>query len=318
MSYFSRKQKDEGQALVVVEEAPRRPPPCENARLVEEWIGSKASLRTQTAYRKDATRFLAHAGDKPLNWVTLQDLSHYQQQALAGQSPASIARRISAIKSLLTFGCTLYPGFFPVNVGAALKLKKGKDTLAERILSEETVLDLLSVQRRATEDRYRERNAVLLRLLYKAALRREEVCQLSWRDVQDREHGQGQLTVYGKGGKTRPILIEDESLYRALKALRGTAGDNAPVFVSRQRSGSGEKRLSPDQVYRIVRKAAERAGINKPVSPHWMRHAHASHALDNGAPITLVRDTLGHSSLQVTSRYSHARPNASSGQYLKG
>lgn len=205
-----------------------------------------------------------------------------------------------------------------MNVGAALKLKKGKDTLAERILSEETVLDLLSVQRRATEDRYRERNTVLLRLLYKAALRREEVCQLSWRDVQDRENGQGQLTVYGKGGKTRPILIEDVNLYRALKALRGDAGNDASVFVSRQRNEQGEKRLSPDQVYRIVRKAAERAGINKPVSPHWMRHAHASHALDNGAPITLVRDTLGHSSLQVTSRYSHARPNASSGQYLKG
>ena len=97
----------------------------------------------------------------------------YQHQALVGQQTASQARRLSAIKSLLTFGCKRFPQFFPVNVGAAFQLQQSKDALARRILPEETILDLLNVQRRATEDPYRERNAVLLRLLYKAALRRE-------------------------------------------------------------------------------------------------------------------------------------------------
>ncbi|MDQ3605818.1 MAG: site-specific integrase, partial [Gemmatimonadota bacterium] len=52
------------------------------------------------------------------------------------------------------------------------------------------------------------------------------------------------------------------------------------------------------------------------VSPHWFRHAHASHALDRGAPAHLVRDTLGHGSLLTTNAYVHARPDESSAHYL--
>ena len=52
------------------------------------------------------------------------------------------------------------------------------------------------------------------------------------------------------------------------------------------------------------------------ISPHWLRHAHASHALDHGAPIHLVQATLGHSSVATTSAYLHARPGDSSARYL--
>ena len=61
----------------------------------------------------------------------------------------------------------------------------------------------------------------------------------------------------------------------------------------------------------------KRAGGNPDTSPHWFRHAHASHAIDNGAPITLVSQTLGHADLKTTSVYAHARPNESSSRYLK-
>jgi hypothetical protein len=67
----------------------------------------------------------------------------------------------------------------------------------------------------------------------------------------------------------------------------------------------------------IVKEAAERAGVNPAASIHWLRHAHASHAIDNGAPITLVSATLGHANLKTTSVYAHARPGESSGRYLK-
>ena len=67
---------------------------------------------------------------------------------------------------------------------------------------------------------------------------------------------------------------------------------------------------------RIVRQAAARASIDLAVSPHWMRHAHASHALDRGAPIHLVQATLGHASITTTGRYLHARPKDSSGRLL--
>jgi integrase/recombinase XerD len=69
-------------------------------------------------------------------------------------------------------------------------------------------------------------------------------------------------------------------------------------------------------VERIVTRAARRAGIDKHVSPHWLRHALASHALDRGAPIHVVQQTLGHASLATTSKYSHARPGDSAGLYV--
>jgi integrase/recombinase XerD len=96
-----------------------------------------------------------------------------------------------------------------------------------------------------------------------------------------------------------------------LQQLRGEAGPDAPVF----RSAKGGA-LDPSQVHRIVKAAAARAGLPAAVSAHWLRHAHASHALDRGAPIHLVQATLGHSSVATTGRYLHARPNDSSSRYL--
>jgi len=65
----------------------------------------------------------------------------------------------------------------------------------------------------------------------------------------------------------------------------------------------------------IVCKAGLRAS-GKGISPHWFRHAHAGHAIDRGAPVILVQQTLGHADLRTTSHYDHARPNDSSSLYL--
>ena len=116
--------------------------------------------------------------------------------------------------------------------------------------------------------------------------------------------------MYGKGEKTRHVLLSAET-WRELVQLRGSAGEDDAVFES-QKGGC----LSRVQVWNIVSQAADRAGIEKNVSPHWMRHAHASHALDRGAPVHLVKDTLGHASLATTSQYAHARPGDSSARYL--
>ena len=71
------------------------------------------------------------------------------------------------------------------------------------------------------------------------------------------------------------------------------------------------------RIHAVVKSTAKRAGANEAMSAHWLRHAHASHAIDNGAPITLVSQTLGHADLKTTSVYAHARPNESSSRYLK-
>ena len=97
--------------------------------------------------------------------------------------------------------------------------------------------------------------------------------------------------------------------------LRGaSAAPGDPLFRSRKGKNGGVLRSLA--VLRIVRQASRRAGIELAVSPHWFRHAHASHALGRGAPIHLVQATLGHASITTTGRYLHARPNDSSSRFL--
>jgi integrase/recombinase XerD len=70
-------------------------------------------------------------------------------------------------------------------------------------------------------------------------------------------------------------------------------------------------------VHDIVKWAAAAAGIEAPVSPHWLRHAHGAHAIDRGASLPEVQGTLGHSNIATTSGYLHARPDSSSGLRLE-
>jgi site-specific recombinase XerD len=154
------------------------------------------------------------------------------------------------------------------------------------------------------------RNRALLTLLYGGGLRISEVTGLRWRDLAERD-GAGQVTVYGKGGKTRVVLLSGGT-WATLGEIGGAATPDAPVFRSRKGSGP----LDESAVHRIVKAAAARAGLSGEVSAHWLRHAHASHSLDRGAPIHLVQQTLGHASVATTGRYLHARPTDSSARYL--
>ena len=151
----------------------------------------------------------------------------------------------------------------------------------------------------------------MLRLLYMSGVRVSELAQRKWCDLMPRAES-GQVTVFGKGGKTRAILLKPKTC-DLLLALRGNRGAVDPVFRS-QKGGH----LDVSQIRRIVYvyAAAKRAGLPQKVSPHWLRHAHASHALDRSAPIHLVQATLGHASVSTTGRYLHARPTVSSSLYL--
>lgn len=279
--------------------------PDHDAQLVELWLHGRPAS-TVEAYRLEIRRFLAFAG-KPIVAVTLADVQAFAD-SLAHLAPASRSRALAAIKSLLAFGVRL--GLLPVNVGAALRLPARRDTLSERILSEADVHRMLALEANP-------RNHALLRLFYASGCRVSELTGLRWRDVVEREEG-GQITVWGKGAKTRAIRLP-APVWDELCALRGDAGADAPVFRSRNQTRHGEPsggRLNKVQVERIVLAAARRAGIEGNVSPHWLRHCHGSHALDRGAPIHLVQATLGHASVATTGRYLHARPTESSGRYL--
>jgi integrase/recombinase XerD len=81
-----------------------------------------------------------------------------------------------------------------------------------------------------------------------------------------------------------------------------------PVFKSRQCDGW----LTERAVQSMMKRAAKAAGINEAISPHWLRHAHGSHAIDRGASLPEVQATLGHGNIATTSGYLHARPDSSS------
>jgi len=107
--------------------------------------------------------------------------------------------------------------------------------------------------------------------------------------------GTAYVSVVGKGRKARTVRVSSATA-AVLSAYRSAALEGAYVFAGR--CGA----LDPSQAWRIVQAVASKAEIGRPVSPHFMRHAHATHAIDRGAKITTVRDTFGHSSIAVTDR----------------
>src|SRR5258708_9377152 len=279
--------------------------PDHDEQFIDLWLHAK-SEKTMRAYRADMARFYASCG-KSLQQVTLDDVYRFTDELVTqGLKPASRSRAVAAVKSDLSFG--VKSGYLKVNVGLLAQLPKLENRLAERIMSEASIARMLALEAN-------KRNHAILVLLYRGGLRCAELCNLTWRNLQERDET-GQVTVYGKGDKTRSVLLTQET-WAEVMALPHT---DSYLFTSRQarsRPAKADRRLDESMVFRIVQAAARRAGIEGHVSPHWMRHAHATHALENGAPITLVKETLGHKSIETTAKYTHVRPNASSGQYLK-
>ena len=270
-------------------------------RLIEMWVHG-LSPQTIERYRRTSRRFLDFV-NKPLHLVTLADLQGWQL-TLLDLSPSSQRTALATIKSLLSFGHKI--GVLSENVGHSMRSPKAKDCLHERILSEQEVQSMIAKENSV-------RNRVILLLLYASGLRVSELCQLTWKDLKPRGES-GQVTVLGKGGKVRTVLLP-AGVWHEVMQMRGDAGATRAVFCSREGDDMG-RHLHRSQIHRIVAAAAKRAGIEGKVSPHWLRHSHASHSLERGAPIHLVQATLGHSDITTTARYLHCRPNDSSSMYL--
>ena len=289
-----------------------------DAHLVRLWLAEK-SKRTREEYSADVEQFVGYV-DLPLRYVTLGALQNYRQFLAVEKDYArsTQARKISAVKSLFTFGTKVR--YFRHNVAAALTAPRVRSKRSERILSESELWEILIGETNL-------RNHVLLRLFYASGGRLSDIEGLRWKDFAAREDLEGpdgkaggQVTFFGKGEKTRSVVLYYK-VWRLIQALRererkeGFGGPDDPAIRS-QMGGSLSRR--------IVKQAATRAGVKteetddgrSPVSPHWFRHAHASHALQKGANLELVRETLGHTSIETTKLYLHARPGRSSGYYV--
>jgi len=273
----------------------------------EYWLPrfiSRKSPRTQPVYAAELRAFLAFINWHPIRALTTLTIEEYQQHLVNLElKPNTICRRIATVCSLISFIHKRDLSVMPQNIGACVERVKASSELANRILSESDVLRMFD---RTTTPR----DLALLRLLYSSGARISEALNLKWSDIVWRE-GDALVSLMGKGSKPRVVAIYGAAI-AALKAIQPEGDSASSEYVFTTCHG----RLGPNYAVDLIRNAARRAGINKPVSPHWLRHAAATHALERGAPLPLVSKSLGHSNLATTGRYLHIRPSESMGKFL--
>src|SRR5262245_60191735 len=269
----------------------------DNDLLKDNWLNTFPNQKTKTAYSNDLEVLLKQWPNLPQ--ATFDEVGVISKSVLDTGNVNSQCRRLSALRSFFRY--LQQAGHREDNPAVNVRLPRAKNDLAERIISETEYHKILAKEENP-------RNALLIELLYATGGRISEALGAKWKDAQERESG-GQIVYFGKRDKTRTVLIPP-GLWSTLIATRTT--DEAFIFPSPR---GGEKHLSASQAWRIVQKAGLRA-IGKRISPHFFRHAHASHAIDRNAPLSLVQETLGHADLRTTSKYVHARPNDSSSLYL--
>lgn len=285
---------------------PARPSP---SRLVAAFLAGR-NPRTLAAYRQDLENFRAFVGAEDLSQAAelLLTRGHGEANALGldyrtsllerGLSPATVNRRLAAVRSLVRLARTL--GFVPWTLEVeSVKSEAYRDTRGPGRVGFRRLLDELDYRRDAKGTRDR----AVLRLLYDLALRRGEVVSL---DVEDVDLEAGTLDVLGKGRtqKVRLSLPEPtKTVLRAWLELRGT--EPGPLFVNFDHARKG-RRLTGTSVCRIVRRLGEAAGLK--VRPHGLRHSSITAALDaTRGDVRKVQRFSRHRDLRVLNRYDDNR-----------
>jgi site-specific recombinase XerD len=142
----------------------------------------------------------------------------------------------------------------------------------------------------------------ILLTLYATGLRRAELCALKVTDIDSQR-----MVLHvrqGKGKRDRDVPITPK-LLETLREYWRWMKPKTYLFPGMDNNWRVDKPLSPKSIYHIVRDAAKRAGISKPVSPHCLRHSWATHLLESGEDLRKIQLLLGHSDLETTSVYLH-------------
>lgn len=259
--------------------------------LIFAWLYQKNPHTTRRSYEyilKLFYEFLPGISFKDLKTVHLVQFLQNQ----TGKSQATQRLYKHCLSSLLTY--LEKAEFIKINPSKLLDPIRAQDKLNQKILSQEQLRILISLESNL-------RNRFILNFLYLTGLRVSELQMLKWSDFVERE-SQWQLSVVGKGKKIRSLYISKKLDLIDLSLL------NTNNYVT------GSK-LTTTQLYRIVKRAGSRVGI-KNFSPHWLRHCHATHSLESGAPIHVVQKTLGHSSIETTGKYLSVIDQISSCEWI--
>jgi integrase/recombinase XerD len=262
-----------------------------------DYLRSERGLSPHTieAYGRDARSFAALLEVVSWSSVTpdhiLRFLSHLKEKRYAS---SSISRILIAVKVFFRF--LKKEGVIQSDLVRNFETPKIWQLIPEVMTLEE--VELLLAQPKQG-DFIGARDKAILELLYASGIRVSELCSLTLSSLSDTT-----VKVQGKGRKERIVPVGKKALEAIdyfLIHFRGEAlEEGAPLFTSKR--GKAIDRIA---VWSRIRAYALAAGIQKPISPHTLRHSFATHLLERGADLRLIQEMLGHEDISTTDRYTH-------------
>lgn len=234
-----------------------------------------------------------------LNFSEATILQYLAFRQRSGTSARSCARTLSTLRGFYAYA--IEHGLIDHNPCAHIELPKLSRTLTN-VLTEDDIDDLLNAPK-VHQHVWEFRDRVMLELMYATGLRVSEIVDLPVSAVNIR---QGVVRVFGKGSKERIVPLGEDAqdwiqgyLHNIRpELLKGGACNELFPSIRAQR-------MCRQTFWHGIKRYAQRAGIEKPISPHSLRHAFATHLLNHGADLRSVQLMLGHESLSTTQIYTH-------------
>ena len=254
------------------------------------------AANTVAAYMADLQRFCDYVATSPLH---RDSITHYlQARRQDGVTARSAARELSAIKAFCRF--LNERGELHGDPSQNLRMPHLPQRLPS-VLTREEVEALLQAPDAATAGG--KRDAALLEVMYATGLRASELAGLQLADI---DLAGGFVKAHGKGGKERLIPLGE----LALLQLDDYLASGRPALLKQRREAAvfvnrSGRAMSRQNVWKIVKKYVLQAGIDKPISPHTLRHSFATHLLEGGADLRSLQQLLGHADIATTQIYTH-------------
>lgn len=269
-----------------------------------EYLLAQRGLAMQTviSYRQDLENFflfLGELGGGDKTGLDEHDLFLYLAWLRARKHAGrTLARRLSALRGFFEYA--LEEGLLDTNPAKLLESPRLPQYLPE-VLGKAEMDRLLQLP--DMREKCGRRDRCLLEMLYAAGLRVSEVCNLKVADV---DMQRGLVLVSGKGSKDRLVPLHSLVLDLLQQWLEQWRDDFSPQsrYLFLNRSGKG---LTRQYVWKMVKKYALLAGIERTISPHTFRHSFATHLLEGGADLRAVQLLLGHADISATEIYTHVQ-----------